>query len=109
MKPKYGSAALGFLLAMTLTGCSTPQLAKLPVCDGKDRRTANPYGVTLPGVPETVRPDDGQPSAAAQTNIYVFGGAGDDEGERREPSGETVPPLRQPDLSAYSPATYRRC
>ncbi|WP_145916972.1 hypothetical protein [Erythrobacter sp. QSSC1-22B] len=109
MKPKYGSAALGFLLATTLTGCSTPQLAKLPVCDGKDRRTANPYGVTLPGVPETARPQASPPSAAARTNINVFGGAGDDDGDSREPSGETVPALRQPDLSAYSPATYRRC
>ena len=106
MKPGYGAAALAFLLTTTLTGCSTPQLAKLPVCDGKDRRAANPYGVTLPGAPETAKSEDGQPSAATQTNINVFG---DDGGDSRGQPGETVPALRQPDLSAYSTATYRRC
>jgi len=109
MKPAYGAAAFVCLLAVNLSACSTPQLAKLPVCDGKDRRPANPYGVTLPGMPDTPAPAHDDPSAALQRSIYVFDGAGEQEAEAPGPSGETVPPLREPELSARSSATYRRC
>lgn len=34
-----------------LAGCATPTVENLKGCDGRNIRSANPYGVTLPGVP----------------------------------------------------------
>lgn len=49
VQPRLGSIVL--LAAMLiLSGCAA-KLPKLPVCDGKHRRDANPYGTVLPGAP----------------------------------------------------------
>jgi type IV secretion system protein VirB7 len=35
------------LLALSVSGCATSSADKLPVCDGKHRRPANPQGTVL--------------------------------------------------------------
>ncbi|MBJ6123616.1 hypothetical protein [Sphingomonas mollis] len=37
-------------ILVTISGCSTPKLAKLEVPDGRHRRPANLYGTVLPSV-----------------------------------------------------------
>ena len=36
---------------VAVSGCATGQDAKPPVCDGRHRRPANPYGSVLPSIP----------------------------------------------------------
>lgn len=36
---------------VAVSGCATGHDAKPPVCDGRQRRPANPYGSVLPSIP----------------------------------------------------------
>jgi type IV secretion system protein VirB7 len=59
------SLRLTLVLASLLGGCAAAPDAPLPVCDGRDRRPANPYGSILIASPPV--PADAERSAEAST------------------------------------------
>lgn len=100
---KFSTLPIAALLALALSACASPKLAKLDICDGKDRRTANPYGVTLPGVPQGDDQSQTPEAKATDRNINVFGARAAGEGDAGEgQSGTVVPALADPQLSRLS-------
>jgi len=48
---------LSLAVAATLAGCASIRSEKAPICDGKHRRPANPYGSVLdPATPPSAAP-----------------------------------------------------
>jgi type IV secretion system protein VirB7 len=54
--------ALLCLAAQCLSGCASLAGQEPPVCDGRHRRPANPYGSVLAPTPQTPSPDDATPA-----------------------------------------------
>ena len=71
MKKALIFAALGLSvsLAVSLTGCTGTRLAKLPVCDGHHKRTANPHGSILPSLPIPQPPSAGDPAKTSRSDM----------------------------------------
>lgn len=59
--------ALSTLAVFGLGACATPSISSPKVCDGRDRRPANPNGVTLP---QPVYSDAVGASVPAQVNVF---------------------------------------
>ncbi len=82
-----------------ISGCATPKVEELDGCNGRDIRPANPYGVTLPGIP--------QPEQEASSDpVEVF-----PEPDEPEPSPGVGVPIEVPAIApqaALAP-TYRSC
>lgn len=55
------------VMGLVIGGCATSRTPPLPICDGKHRRDANPYGTVLPGV-VTPPPAVAPPAPAAKPN-----------------------------------------
>jgi hypothetical protein len=97
--------AISLPLSQNAEAAKSPKLAK---CDGKHRRTANPYGSILPSVdPATGATTPANPPAAAG-NIDLFPQQG---ASLAKPAGRKAKPAAQvPPISAASSLIlYRSC
>ena len=74
--------ALLTLASLGLGACATPSIKSPKVCDGRQRRPANPNGITLP---MPVQSDAVAPSGVATVNVF------DTPGERADPATPTIP------------------
>ena len=57
------------LAIFALGACATPSISPPKVCDGRNRRPANPNGITLP---MPVYSDSAEPSGSASAEVNVF-------------------------------------
>lgn len=83
-----GSLRWALPILVTVSGCSTPKLAKLEIPDGRHRRPANPYGTVLPSV-----------DAVAGTVVAPVGPASS------TPPDESGPTMMFPTPGSTMPAT----
>jgi hypothetical protein len=62
------------LAGLALAGCASSNLSKPPVCDGKHRRAANPYGSVLAPKtrPSTLAPAPGEAPASKADKLSAI-------------------------------------
>ena len=94
------------------SAAAAPKSPKLTKCDGKHRRTANPYGSILP----TVDPQTGTSAPASETPTNERQRSGVEVFPAEPPvspkparSGETAEPVVPPISSAQPQRSYRSC
>lgn len=88
-----------------LTAAKSPKLAK---CDGRQRRSANPYGSILPTVDPQAGTTTPAESGAARGGVDVFPVPSSTPAKPARPDG--APSIQVPPISSLNlPTPYRSC